>query len=63
MAPYEEILTDETALRRLDDGSQYRIVKVLHDAQTLTDVLAELGWSARIEAKGPNFIGVAEPTT
>ncbi|MFJ8510397.1 class I SAM-dependent methyltransferase [Streptomyces avermitilis] len=65
-AAYEEVLTDRptpAALRRLDDGSQYRIVKVFHDAQTLTDDLTALGWSVRIRPMAGNFIGIAEPPT
>ncbi|MGC9539607.1 class I SAM-dependent methyltransferase [Streptomyces sp. UG1] len=64
-ATYEEVLANQptpAALRRLDDGSQYRIVKVFHDAQTLTDDLAALGWSARIRTRAGNFIGIAEPS-
>ncbi|MFI0239332.1 class I SAM-dependent methyltransferase [Streptomyces sp. NPDC016845] len=65
-ATYEEVLTNQptpAALRRLDDGSQYRIVKVFHDAQTLTDDLTALGWSVHIQTKAGNFIGIAEPPT
>lgn len=63
-AAYEEVLANQptpTALRRLDDGSQYRIVKVFHDAQTLTDDLTAQGWSVRIRPMAGNFIGIAEP--
>ena len=63
-AAYEEVLANQpapAALRRLDDGSQYRIVKVFHDAQTLTDDLTALGWSVGIRPMGGNFIGIAEP--
>ncbi|WP_406470391.1 class I SAM-dependent methyltransferase [Streptomyces sp. NBC_01615] len=65
-AAYEEVLANQpapAALRRLDDGSQYRIVKVFHDAQTLTDDLTALGWSVGIRPMGGNFIGIAEPPT
>jgi SAM-dependent methyltransferase len=51
-----------TVLRRLDDGSRYRVVKVFHDVRALTDDLAALGWSARIRSVREHFIvGVAEP--
>ncbi|WP_405669946.1 class I SAM-dependent methyltransferase [Streptomyces sp. NBC_01530] len=63
-ATYEEVLANQSApaaLRRLDDGSQYRIVKVFHDAQILTDDLTALGWSVGIRPVGGNFIGIAEP--
>jgi methylase of polypeptide subunit release factors len=65
-AAYEEVLANQptpAALRRLDDGSQYRIVKVFHDAETLTGDLTALGWSAHIRTKAGNFIGIAEPPT
>ncbi|MFJ9214019.1 class I SAM-dependent methyltransferase [Streptomyces sp. NPDC102264] len=65
-AAYEEVLADQptpTALRRLGDGSQYRIVKVFHDGQTLTDDLTAQGWSVRIRPMAGNFIGIAEPPT
>lgn len=66
VAAGEEVLANQptpAVLRRLDDGSQYRIVKVFHDAQTLTDVLTALGWSVGIRPMGGNFIGIAEPPT
>ncbi|MBO1330161.1 bifunctional 2-polyprenyl-6-hydroxyphenol methylase/3-demethylubiquinol 3-O-methyltransferase UbiG [Streptomyces sp. VRA16 Mangrove soil] len=64
-AANEELLTGESghaALRRLQDGSAYRIVKVFHEAQSLTDQLAALGWSARVApAAGHFLVGVASP--
>ncbi|MFF0013482.1 class I SAM-dependent methyltransferase [Streptomyces sp. NPDC005374] len=63
-AAYEEVLANQpapAALRRLDDGSQYRIVKVFHDAQTLKDDLTTLGWSVHIRTMAAHFIGIAEP--
>ncbi|WP_354670163.1 hypothetical protein [Streptomyces sp. S.PNR 29] len=63
-AASEEILPKEpvpAVLRSLDDGSQYRIVKVFHDAGTLASDLRALGWSVRGRSMGGNFIGVAEP--
>ncbi|MBD3007130.1 trans-aconitate 2-methyltransferase [Streptomyces sp. 5-10] len=65
-AAYEEVLPNQpapAALRRLDDGSQYRIVKVFHDAQTLAADLTALGWSARIRTMAGHFVGIAEPPT
>ncbi|MER5754964.1 class I SAM-dependent methyltransferase [Streptomyces sp. NPDC002088] len=63
-AVHEEVLANQpapAALRRLDDGSQYRIVKVFHDAQTLTDDLTALGWSVGIRTMAGNYIGIAAP--
>lgn len=63
-AATEEVLADQAVpavLRRLDDGSQYRIVKVFHDARTLTGDLTALGWSVHIRPVERNFIvGIAE---
>ena len=62
----EEVLANQaapTALRRLDDGSQYRIVKVFHDPQTLTKDLTALGWSVHVRTMAGHFIGIAEPLT
>jgi demethylmenaquinone methyltransferase/2-methoxy-6-polyprenyl-1,4-benzoquinol methylase len=63
----EDVLVDQpvpAVLRRLDDGSRYRIVKVFHDARVLTGDLTALGWSARVRTMEGNFIaGVAQPPT
>jgi SAM-dependent methyltransferase len=64
-AALEEVLVDQqvpTVLRRLDDGSQYRVVKVFHEARTLASDLTALGWSVRVRPAEGNFIvGIAEP--
>ncbi|MGW1749574.1 class I SAM-dependent methyltransferase [Streptomyces sp. NPDC002092] len=63
-AATEDVLADHpvpAAVRRLDDGSEYRIVKVFHDARALTRDLAALGWSVRIRPVAGRFIAVAEP--
>ncbi|MUL42167.1 class I SAM-dependent methyltransferase [Streptomonospora sp. PA3] len=60
----EEVLADQPApatMRRLADGSRYRVVKVFHDARGLTDDLAALGWSARIRSVAGKLVGVAQP--
>jgi demethylmenaquinone methyltransferase/2-methoxy-6-polyprenyl-1,4-benzoquinol methylase len=63
----EEVLAGQAVpavRRRLDDGSEHRIVKVFHDADQLTGDLAALGWAARIRPAGGNFIvGIAHPLT
>ena len=64
VAAYEEVLADQpapAALRRLDDGGRYRIVKVFHDVRALTDDLTALGWSVRVRSVAGKFIGIAEP--
>jgi demethylmenaquinone methyltransferase/2-methoxy-6-polyprenyl-1,4-benzoquinol methylase len=63
-AAYEDVLAGApvpAAVRRLDDGSRHRIVKVFHDARTLTADLSARGWSARIRTVAGHYIGVAEP--
>ncbi|MGX1562979.1 class I SAM-dependent methyltransferase [Streptomyces sp. NPDC055506] len=60
----EEGVTDgpvPTVLRRLDDGSRYRVVKVFHEARALTDHLTTLGWTARVETVDGSIVGVARP--
>ncbi|MEU6841186.1 class I SAM-dependent methyltransferase [Streptomyces sp. NPDC046716] len=65
-AIHEEFVADEsghTALRRLGDGSAYRIVKVFRGAEELTDRLAALGWSVEVrQAAGSFLTGVAVPS-
>lgn len=64
-AVYEEVIAGQdvpAVLRRLGDGSGYRVVKVFHDPRTLTADLTALGWSARVRTVEGAFIaGVAEP--
>ncbi|MFI9167967.1 class I SAM-dependent methyltransferase [Streptomyces lincolnensis] len=60
----EEVLARHpvpTVLRRLDDGSRHRVVKVLHDPRTLTRDLTAQGWSVRIRPLANTFTGIAEP--
>ncbi|MET9218151.1 class I SAM-dependent methyltransferase [Streptomyces sp. NPDC003300] len=63
-ATYEDVLTGHAtpaALRRTDDGGRYRIVKVFHDARTLTDDLTALKWSVSVRTRAGFLVGVAEP--
>jgi SAM-dependent methyltransferase len=41
-----------TAVRRLRDGSEHRIVKVFHTPEGLTAQLREIGWSAQVRPAG-----------
>ncbi|MDQ6874489.1 MAG: class I SAM-dependent methyltransferase [Actinomycetota bacterium] len=51
-----------SAVRRLEDGSEYRIVKVFHDPAELTEELATLGWAADIRPVTRHlFAGTATP--
>jgi demethylmenaquinone methyltransferase/2-methoxy-6-polyprenyl-1,4-benzoquinol methylase len=47
---------DETMLRKLDDGREFRIVKRFYAPERLTSRLRELGWSADVRATGEFFI-------
>lgn len=49
-----------TVERSVDDGGRYRIVKVFHDARTLTTDLASLGWTARVRDMDTRYVGFAE---
>lgn len=63
-AASEEVITQgpvPTVLRRLDDGSRYRVVKVFHDAHALAGDLTALGWTARVGPLEGSIVGIAEP--
>lgn len=47
------------AVRRIDDGREFRIVKVFHDPATLTSELTGLGWSTDIQPHGDFLVGIA----
>ena len=46
----------ETMLRRLADGREYRIVKRFHEPESLQQRLADLGWSAHVQATPEFFL-------
>ncbi len=50
-----------TVLRRLDDGSDYRIVKVFHEPSALEDELTAYGWTAQVRELNGNILGIAKP--
>lgn len=54
---------EETMLRRLADGREYRIVKRFHEPQSLEQRLAELGWSAEVQTTSEFFIYGARHTS
>lgn len=59
----EELIEGEasaTVLRRLNDGTAYRAVKVPHEPAALEARLARIGWRAEVHAtKGPFYWGQA----
>ncbi len=55
---------EETMLRRLADGREYRIIKRFHEPQPLQQRLADLGWNAVVQTTSEFFIyGQATPAT
>jgi len=55
--------TSTSLTRRLNDGQEYRIVKVFHEPADLTARLATLGWRADIQATPTYFLyGNAAPS-
>ncbi|TDB90459.1 class I SAM-dependent methyltransferase [Actinomadura sp. KC216] len=66
-AAIEEVLAGDdvpAVRRRLDDGSEHRVVKVFHEADQLARDLDGWGWTSDVQPVGPNFIaGVAKPRT
>jgi SAM-dependent methyltransferase len=50
---------EQTAVRRLDDGSEFQIVKRFYGPRWLEDRLAQLGWSVDANATGEYFIYAA----
>lgn len=53
---------EETMLRRLVDGREYRIVKRFHEPEPLQRRLAELDWNAQVKTTSEFFIyGQATP--
>jgi ubiquinone/menaquinone biosynthesis C-methylase UbiE len=53
---------EETMLRRLADGREYRVVKRFYEPHALQQRLAELGWSAHVQSTPEFFIyGHATP--
>ncbi len=44
-----------SVLRRLNDGREYRIVKVFYDAEDLSKRLREAGWDCTLETTGSYF--------
>lgn len=55
--------TAESVLRRLNDGREFRIVKVFHSPEDLRQRLTSLGWRSQIDvAEDLLYFGSASPT-
>jgi hypothetical protein len=48
--PYVVEYGTDLHLRTLDDGSRYRVVKVMYEPDELESLIATEGWSAEIES-------------
>jgi demethylmenaquinone methyltransferase/2-methoxy-6-polyprenyl-1,4-benzoquinol methylase len=64
-AATEEVLADEavpSVQRRLEDGREFRVVKVFRDEHEILDGLAARGWSVNVEPVGDTLLaGLAHP--
>ncbi|MBR7833233.1 class I SAM-dependent methyltransferase [Actinospica durhamensis] len=64
-AASEQVLADASVpsvSRRLEDGREYRVVKVFRDEQDIRDSLTALGWSAEVSPVGDTLLaGLARP--
>ena len=59
--PYVVRYGHDLHLRRLDDGSEYRVVKVMYEPDELQALLNAAGWRAAIEATPWFIFGSAQP--
>ncbi|MEU9019472.1 class I SAM-dependent methyltransferase [Actinomadura sp. NPDC048394] len=58
-AAAEDVLAGQavpSVRRRLEDGSEYRVVKVFHDPERLVRDLAAWGWTAAVRPVGTGFL-------
>jgi SAM-dependent methyltransferase len=60
--PYVVEYGPDLHLRRLNDGSQYRVVKVMHEPAELHSLLEAEGWHADIDATQWFIFGAAQPS-
>ncbi len=59
--PYVIEYAPDLHLRRLDDGSEYRVVKVMYEPEELQSLLATEGWEADVSATRWFIFGSAQP--
>ena len=53
---------DHTTLRRLNDGREFRIVKIFYDPEELSSRLHDLGWDIRVRTTDNHLLyGFGEP--
>ncbi len=61
--PYVVEYEEDLHLRRLNDGSEYRVVKVMYEPGELRELVEAEGWRASIEGTRWFLFGWAEPGT
>lgn len=54
-------IDSDVDVRRLNDGSHYRVVKIMYQPAELEAALAAAGWTATIDAEGLILYGTATP--
>jgi hypothetical protein len=59
--PYVAEYKPDLHLRRLDDGSEYRVVKVVYEPDQLEGLLEADGWRAAIDGTNWFIFGLARP--
>ncbi|HXW79103.1 MAG TPA: class I SAM-dependent methyltransferase [Acidimicrobiales bacterium] len=59
--PYVTRYGQDLHLRRLYDGSEYRVVKVMYEPDELESLLQEQGWRARVDATRWFIFGFGKP--
>jgi demethylmenaquinone methyltransferase/2-methoxy-6-polyprenyl-1,4-benzoquinol methylase len=58
--PYVVVYGPDLHLRRLDDGSEFRVVKVMYEPDELESLIEAEGWTADIQATRRFLFGTAE---
>ena len=58
---YRRAPEDYTTIRRLDDGREFRIVKIFYEPGELSDRLRGLGWDVRVETTEHLLYGSGAP--
>lgn len=59
--PYVRRYETDQHLRQLEDGREYRVVKVMYEPHELTAELADLGWDSELHATSWFLYGSARP--
>jgi demethylmenaquinone methyltransferase/2-methoxy-6-polyprenyl-1,4-benzoquinol methylase len=59
--PYVVHYGPDLHLRRLSDGSEYRVVKVMYEPEDLQSLLEQQGWAAQVQATSWFIFGTARP--